>query len=150
MMNASSPDSSRPRADAPLSDDDQAEIRRLDALIAGGRHRVVQSRVSGTELKWMLIASVGIMFLCPIVYVNLNVQDRRLVTTYIAIAGTAVAGWGVFRAWLARRSRSIGGVATLYLMLFFLNFCICGVSVVSLTHAWDLLSAPVRDGQRKN
>jgi len=133
-------------SEKPLSDDDQAEIRRLDALIAVSRERTSdESRVSVAELKWLLLGTVFLMLPMAISYVSLPVENRRTVAAYIAVVGFVLAAWGMIRSWLARNRRAIAGVAVLYLLLFAMNFGIYGVTLLNLTLDLDLQSqGPMR------
>lgn len=130
-----------PASAAPATDDGRAALQQLDAMIA--RSRVEGApvvRASAGELKLLLLITTGLMLPLAIGYVALPVENRRLVATYIAVIGFVLAGWGLWRSWLARRKKSLAGVAILYLMMFLMNFAIYTTTLLSLTHAWDLLA----------
>jgi hypothetical protein len=133
-----------------MTDEEQAAVRQLDAMIAVQRvEGAPVVRASADELKWLLLITVGLMVPMAICYVSLSVESRRTVAAYIAIIGFVLAGWGLWRSWLAKRRKSVAAIAMLYFMVFLMNFAIYTTTLLSLTNAWDLFAKDAPTSLRK-
>ena len=139
-----------PAAKAPLTDEEQAAVRHLDAPIAIQRTEGAPIvRASAGELKWLLLVTVLLMVPMAFCYVSLSADDRRMVAAYIAITGFVLSCWGLVKSWLAKRKKSIAAIAVLYFMVFLMNFAIYTTTIISLAHAWDMFGNQPRSMRKK-
>ena len=106
------------------SAEDQAEISRLDVLIAESQQRHTRSFTPLLELKWLLLLSTFMLIPLLACALMLPPESRATAVTYASIIGFTLAGWGVVRAWRARRSGEFAAFTWVYLPFFLMNFLI--------------------------
>lgn len=110
-------DANVPQHSADISETEQLELQRLDALILTGRERPLRTE-SLRELKWLLYLTILLLIAAITSYLVLPMPDRRKVALMASIAGGVISAWGGVRGVLTARSGGISGIGWIYAVFF--------------------------------